>query len=333
MGRRRRRPATCLEIFKPKLKAKKAIVKRLWKKRWWRKSQSLSQSRLWLTLADTFPVAEEFTLKRARVGEPEKVRRPDGVRDLIKSAGAAPASERLPGEPVRGRQDGPTVVERALEKRGAKLVTLRRRRWAVLGNGKSVLVGMPGAFTPSHRQAPPALAAGDKFAALGVNVAVVTTNDRFVNTGWAESVEACAKVNASGVVMLSDVKGELIEQLGLSAEMGDGLGTRSKRFALIVNDGLIEYVAVDDGLESLRSTSAEALLRNLDPEYGQKGALPRRRGRRRSPRRGTRRCPVAWRREHPLCRPARAILRLTRGLHHHLGARIGGGDIHRRRDG
>ena len=80
-------------------------------------------------------------------------------------------------------------------------------------------------------------------------------------------------MNASGVVMLSDVKGELIEQLGLSAEMGDSLGTRSKRFALIVNDGLIEYVAVDDGLESLRSTSAEALLRNLDPEYGQKGAL------------------------------------------------------------
>ena len=169
------------------------------------------------------------------------------------------------------------VVERGLEKRGKKQVTPPPTTLGeVLGNGKSVLVGMPGAFTPvcTDRHLPGLFAAGDKFAALGVNVAVVTTNDRFVNTGWAESVEACAKVNASGVVMLSDVKGELIEQLGLSAEMGDGLGTCSKRFVLIVNDGLIEYVAVDDGLESLRSTSAEALLRNLDPEYGQKAAPP-----------------------------------------------------------
>lgn len=138
-----------------------------------------------------------------------------------------------------------------------------------LGGGKAILVGMPGAFTPTcnDRHLPGLLGAAEAFADLNVSrVAVVTCNDRFVNSGWAAAVEACSGQNASGVLMLSDTRGELIESLGLSGDMGYGLeGPRSKRFALVLDEGVVSHVAVDEGLDALQRTSAQALIRHLDP--------------------------------------------------------------------
>ena len=137
-----------------------------------------------------------------------------------------------------------------------------------LGDGTTILVGMPGAFTPTctDKHLPGLFAAADKFASLNVSqVAVITTNDRFVNQGWAESVEACCGCNASSVLMLSDTTGGLIDDIGLTGETGFGLSVRAKRFAIVLEDQVVKYVAVDEGRDALVSTSAEALIRYLDP--------------------------------------------------------------------
>lgn len=98
-------------------------------------------------------------------------------------------------EPAMKRVKGKFVAPKALSVRDA------------LGSGTSILVGMPGAFTPvcNDQHLPGLFEIAPRLAALNVSrLAVVTTNDRFVNAGWAESVERCSGKNASGVDMLSD---------------------------------------------------------------------------------------------------------------------------------
>ena len=65
------------------------------------------------------------------------------------------------------------------------------------------------------------------------------------------------------VVMLSDARGDLAESLGLIGYLGRALGVRSKRFALVVDDGVVKYKAVDEGSDALENTSAEAVIKYL----------------------------------------------------------------------
>ena len=83
----------------------------------------------------------------------------------------------------------------------------------VLGSGKAILLGMPGAFTPTCNDVhlPGYYSAAEDFAKLGVsNIALITTNDRFVNAQWQSSMEECMGVPAgqAPVVMLSDARGD-----------------------------------------------------------------------------------------------------------------------------
>jgi len=110
-----------------------------------------------------------------------------------------------------------------------------------LGNGTTVLVGMPGAFTPTcnDEHLPGYVNSLDRFKELGVErVAVITTNDRYVNNAWRSAIEACMQ-KKSGVLMLSDGDGDLVKALGLVDDMGYGLGVRSQRFALVVESGVV----------------------------------------------------------------------------------------------
>jgi peroxiredoxin len=137
-----------------------------------------------------------------------------------------------------------------------------------LGNGTTVLVGMPGAFTPtcSDKHLPGFIKQSDTLKGLGVErIAVVTTNDRYVNSAWNQAIEECMTTK-SGLLMLSDADGDCVNAMGLVDDMGFGLGLRSKRFVVISEGGIVKHVLVDDGSDSLQATSAEKVVQLLSPQ-------------------------------------------------------------------
>ena len=149
----------------------------------------------------------------------------------------------------------------------------------VLGSGKSILLGMPGAFTPTCNDIhlPGYYKNAAEFKDLGIDtIALVTTNDRFVNAQWQKSMEECMGVpeGKSPVVMVSDARGDLAESLGLIGYLGRALGVRSKRFALVVEDGVVTYKAVDQGSDELAETSAENVMQWLDNNQSLLPGLP-----------------------------------------------------------
>ena len=140
----------------------------------------------------------------------------------------------------------------------------------VLGNGRSILVGMPGAFTTtcSKQHLPGYIENHSKFAKLGVdNIAVITTNDVFVNKAWSEDAGIDSQ-DTSPITFISDGDGELVKELGLVEDMGfrNGVGTRSKRFALVVENGVVTELQVDDGMDDCSASSAENMVKILTPE-------------------------------------------------------------------
>lgn len=140
----------------------------------------------------------------------------------------------------------------------------------VFGSGKSILVGMPGAFTTtcSKQHLPGYIENHSKFAKLGVdNIAVITTNDVFVNAAWAKDAGIDTQ-DTSQITFISDGDGELVKELGLVEDMGfkNGVGTRCKRFALVVEDGVVVELQVDDGMDDCSASSAENMIKILTPE-------------------------------------------------------------------
>lgn len=129
-----------------------------------------------------------------------------------------------------------------------------------LFNGKKVvLFAVPGAFTPTCSEAhlPGFVVHFDKIKAEGVDtVACMAVNDAFVMKAWGEAS------NAENILMLADGNGDYVKALGLELDgTGFGMGLRSKRFAIIVDDGVVSHVAVDE--KGLENSSAEAILAAL----------------------------------------------------------------------
>ena len=106
------------------------------------------------------------------------------------------------------------------------------------------LFSVPGAFTPtcSARHLPGFVEKADELKAKGVDeIACTAVNDAFVMGAWAESA------NASNVTMLSDGNGQFAEALGLTMDGSKyGMGTRGQRFSMIVNDGVVEQLNVEE---------------------------------------------------------------------------------------
>jgi len=126
---------------------------------------------------------------------------------------------------------------------------------ADLFSGKKVaLFSVPGAFTPtcSNEHLPSYLKNYDAIKAKGFDtIACMAVNDAFVMDAWGKDRGVGEKI-----VMLADGSGDYTAKLGLELDAsGFGLGTRGKRFSLIVNDGVAEQVNVDEGGYDL--TSAE----------------------------------------------------------------------------
>jgi peroxiredoxin len=131
----------------------------------------------------------------------------------------------------------------------------------LLGHGKVVLFGVPGAFTPtcSDHHLPGYVLRAGELRAKGVDtVACMSVNDAYVMGAWGKDQKA-----DGSVVMLADGNGDLTGALGLTMDgSGFGLGTRSQRFAAILDDGVVSWIAVEPG-PGLNVSSAEEVLKAL----------------------------------------------------------------------
>lgn len=125
---------------------------------------------------------------------------------------------------------------------------------------KVVLFGLPGAFTPGCSKAhlPGFVVNADKIKAKGIDTIVcMSVNDAFVMGAWGKAQ------NADEVVMLADGNGEFTKALGLEMDAtGYGMGMRSKRFSMIVDDGVVKHLAVEPA-GGVDVSSAEKILEKL----------------------------------------------------------------------
>jgi peroxiredoxin len=131
----------------------------------------------------------------------------------------------------------------------------------VLGHGKVVLFGVPGAFTPtcSDHHLPGFVLRAEDLRAKGVDkVVCVSVNDPFVMGAWGKDQHV-----GNSVVMLADGNGELAKAMGLTMDgSGFGLGSRSQRYAAILQDGVVSWLAVEPG-PGLSASSVEEVLAAL----------------------------------------------------------------------
>lgn len=125
---------------------------------------------------------------------------------------------------------------------------------------KVVLFAVPGAFTPgcSMTHLPGYVVNADKIKARGIDtIACMSVNDAFVMDAWGKAQ------NAGEILMLADGNGDFTRALDLELDgTGFGLGMRSQRFAMIVDDGVVKHLAVEEG-PGVEVSAAEAILAQL----------------------------------------------------------------------
>ncbi len=115
---------------------------------------------------------------------------------------------------------------------------------AVLGSGKVVLFAVPGAFTPgcSKVHLPGFVQGADDVLAKGVDrIVCIAVNDAWVMDAWGKSQGAGDKI-----LMLADGNGEFTKAMGLEFDGGGaGLGTRSQRYAAVIENGVVTELDVE----------------------------------------------------------------------------------------
>ena len=126
---------------------------------------------------------------------------------------------------------------------------------------KVVLFAVPGAFTPtcSVQHLPGFLEKNNDLKEKGVDIiACVSVNDPFVMSAWGADRQV-----GDDVLMLSDGNGEFTAAIGLEMDgSGFGLGTRSQRYAMVIDDGVVSALNVESG-PGLDVSSAETILAQL----------------------------------------------------------------------
>ncbi len=132
----------------------------------------------------------------------------------------------------------------------------------VFKDKKVVLFAVPGAYTPSchAKHLPGFIENAEAIKAKGVDtVACVAVNDMFVLSYWAKETGGTDKV-----LFLSDGNADFTKAVGLDFDgSGFGLGTRSKRYVMIVEDSVVKALSVEDVPSSVDVSSAEAVLQAL----------------------------------------------------------------------
>jgi peroxiredoxin len=130
----------------------------------------------------------------------------------------------------------------------------------LFANKKVVLFALPGAFTPTCSQAhlPGFVANADKIKAKGVNdIVCLATNDAFVMDAWGKAQ------NAQEIHMVADGSAAFTRAIGLELDLTErGMGVRSQRYAMIVDNGKVTDIAVE-AAGKFEVSSAEAILGKL----------------------------------------------------------------------
>ena len=154
---------------------------------------------------------------------------------------------------------GDTLSEATLYRMGAdgpESVTL-----SSLTKGRKVVIfGLPGAFTGTCTTAhvPSFMRTRDQFAANGVDeVICISVNDPFVMSAWGDSTGA----TAAGVMMLGDSTAEFTKSIGMAFSAPPvGLIDRSKRFSMLVDDGVVTILNEEGSPGECEISAGETLL-------------------------------------------------------------------------
>ena len=128
----------------------------------------------------------------------------------------------------------------------------------IIAGKKTILFGLPGAFTPtcSQKHLPGFINASKKLKEKGIkNVVCISVNDPFVMDAWGKS----QKLNDE-VILLADVKGEFTKKIGADFNWR-GWELRSMRYTMLLDNGIIKKLVVEEGKCEL--TSAENFLSEI----------------------------------------------------------------------
>ncbi|MCR9939395.1 peroxiredoxin [Vibrio antiquarius] len=129
----------------------------------------------------------------------------------------------------------------------------------LFANKKVVLFAVPGAFTPTCSEAhlPGYVVLADELKAKGIDlIACVSVNDAFVMQAWGEAQ------NASEILMLGDGDASFTKALGLEMDTGGFGGIRSQRYAMIIENGIVTKLNVEEPKE-FEASKAETILAAL----------------------------------------------------------------------
>jgi len=137
------------------------------------------------------------------------------------------------------------------------------RTTAEIFKGKKIaLFAVPGAFTPtcSMNHLPGFLAKEAEFKAKGVDeIVVVAVNDVFVMDAWAKHSGAAGKI-----LFLADGSALFTNAIGLPLDLTErGLGLRSQRYSMLVEDGIVKKLNVEDQIGKAEISGADTLLAQL----------------------------------------------------------------------
>ena len=126
---------------------------------------------------------------------------------------------------------------------------------------KVVLFAVPGAFTPTcHKNHMPGFVKNaDAIKAKGIStIAVTGVNDVFVMDAWKKASSGDA------IEFLADGSASFAKALGLTADLTErGLGVRSQRYAMVVDDGVVKTLNIEDAPGKAEVSSADNLLKSL----------------------------------------------------------------------
>ena len=133
----------------------------------------------------------------------------------------------------------------------------------VFAGKKVALFAVPGAYTPTctNNHMPGFVGSVDEFKAKGIDtIACTAVNDVFVLTNWAKDTGATGKIE-----MLADGSGDFAKAIGLEIDLSSfGLGVRSKRYAMLVDDGVVKVLNVEDSPPVAEKSSAANLCSMID---------------------------------------------------------------------
>ncbi len=150
----------------------------------------------------------------------------------------------------------PSVTLKKLGEKGPEDI----RTDDIFAGRRVVLFAVPGAFTPgcSQTHMPGYVVNADRIKAKGVDtIACVAVNDAFVMGAWGKAQ------NAEEILMLADGNAEFTRALGLELDAsGFGMGTRSQRYALIAENGVVRHLAVEPNT-GVSVSGAEKILEAL----------------------------------------------------------------------